>query len=159
MSTGYKPLAVTSTTNAIALAVYLGLASLGWVQLSNNDAVYLDDYLGLQASTVLMTLLTVSGLTAFLTSVVAAFRLDPTAAMLIESAGLLFLTIVMFFVYRSLVTAFELAEAPTSIVLSLTVLAGCALRLLQIAVELWRVRRSRRRPPATTEVPAEPTKG
>ena len=159
MSAGYKPLAVTSTTNAIALAVYLGLACLGLVQLGNSDAVYLDDYLGLQASTVLMTLLTVSGFSAFVTSVVAAFRSDPTSAMTIEGAGLLFLTAVMFFVFLSLDAAFTLSEAPTSIVLSLTVLTGCALRLVQIGVELWRIHRSRRLPLATTEVPAEPLRG
>lgn len=155
----YKPLAVTSSTNAWALAIYAGLFALSMVNLGAESDTALTQFSGAQASTILMTLLSASSASAFVTAIASGFQRDPTSSMLIEGIGLLFLAVVMHFVCQSVLNTYTLEQAPTATTLSLTVLSGCVLRLLQIAVELVRVRWIRNKPLMTTEVPAEPTKG
>lgn len=153
-----KPLTITSTNNAHALAVYAALSILGGVYTFTDAPPSVLSVLPENVATTLMGAMMFGGIACFSASLISARQRDPTMSMSVEIAALTIVSISLAVFLYSLIQFYGgAAPAPAAIVFVGSCLAGCVGRALQAAWErrlLTRARHQRDR--RTVEVTAEP---
>lgn len=151
-----KPLTITSTNNAHALAVYAALGILGGVYTFTAPPPSVLSILPANVATTLMGVMMFGGIACFSASLISSRQRDPTMSMSVEIAALTIVALTLAVFLHSLIQFYG-GTAPASIVFVGSCLAGCVGRALQAAWErrlLTRARRQRDR--RTVEVTAEP---
>jgi len=152
-----KPLTITSTTNAHALAVYVGMTILGGLFTFTPPPVAIVEALGLQIAGTAMGLLMLAGGAAFSASMVGARKRDPTTALSVEMGALGIAAVILAAILRGILDHYGLTAARISVVCIGAILFGSIGRLYQAGKErrlLIRARRQRQQ--RTVEVTAEP---
>lgn len=151
-----KPLTITSTTNALALMVYVNIAVLGAVGTFTSPSAAMAATLSPSIALTLSGLLMFGGITCLSAALVGSRRRDPTLALSME-IGALSIISVLFLIFLGSIIKYYGPDAPTLATFVGFYFMGCVFRLVQAAREnrlLSRARRQRDR--KTVEVTAEP---